>query len=116
MASSTLTNIGVSQNALRLIDQLIAGVTNTTSLDAQRISLQQLDSLVAQKLLHIKPDLDGANGVIKQLDSVQSAMLGSDGFVTNTIKQWADSPDPSVGWCNVKNPAVLQGWKDRWKK
>ena len=115
LASSTLNKINVSQNALRLIDQLIAGVTGT-SLDSQRLALQQLDSLIAQKLLHIKPDLDGPNGVIKQLDSIQSAVLGSDGLVINTIKAWADSMTIPPGWCNVNNPAVIEAWKKCWDK
>ncbi|MEK7134066.1 MAG: fibronectin type III domain-containing protein [Patescibacteria group bacterium] len=113
LAAPASNNIRVSQNALRLIDQLIVGVTNTASLDAQRLALQQLDSLVAQKLLHVKPDVDGTNGIVKQLDNVQTTMTT---LVTNTVKAWADDPSPSTGWCNVNNPAVVQGWKDRWKK
>lgn len=113
LVTPAVKNINTSQNALRLIDQLIQSVSNTASLDAQRLALQQLDSLVAQKLLHVRPDVDGPSGIVKQLDNTQAAMST---LVTNTVKAWADDPSPSVGWCNINNPAVIQGWKDRWRK
>lgn len=115
LATTTLARIESSQNALNLIGRLIEGVTGS-SLDAQRLAIVQLNSLVAQKLLHIQPDLDGANGVIKQLDSVQTAILGSEGLVVKTIKDWADSTNIPPGWCNVNNPAVLEAWKKCWDK
>ncbi len=110
LASVALTNVAASQNALQIIERMIQGVTNTASLDAQRITLQQLDSLVAQKALHTEQDL---RTVTQQLDNVQSFMTK---LVEDTVKAWADDPNPSTGWCNINNPAVVQGWKDRWKK
>jgi hypothetical protein len=35
--------------------------------------------------------------------------------VTNP-KQWGDSTDVSVGWCNVGNPSLLNYWKNKWKQ
>ena len=110
LADVSVGNVETSKKALRLIDQLIEGVTNTSSLNAQRISLQQLDSLVAQKALHNQYDAQRAG---EQLKDVQTAMGN---LFTDTVKAWADSPDPAVGWCNVNNPNVIQGWIDRWKK
>lgn len=107
------TKVSTSQNALRLIDQLIQGVTNTASLDAQRLALIQLDSLIAQQLLHTTPDVTGPNGVVKQLADVKTVMTA---LVTDTVTKWADDPSPSVGWCNINNEAAIEGWKDRWKK
>ena len=115
LATSTSARITASQKALGLIAQLIQGVTGA-SLDAQRLAIVQLNSLVAQKLLHQQPDLDGPNGVIKQLDSVQTAMLGSEGLVVKTVKEWADSTSIPPGWCNVNNAAVLDAWKKCWDK
>ncbi len=115
LATTTLARIESSQNALNLIGRLIEGVTGS-SLDAQRLAIVQLNSLVAQKLLHIQPDLDGPNGVIKQLDNIQTAILGSEGLVVTTIKAWADSTNIPPGWCNVNNPAVLEAWKKCWNK
>ncbi len=115
LATTTLARIEASQNALSLISRLIEGVTGA-SLDAQRLAIVQLNSLVAQKLLHIQPDLDGQNGVIKQLDNIQTAILGSEGLVVTTIKEWADSTNIPPGWCNVNNPAVLTAWKKCWDK
>src|SRR3989338_4284852 len=116
LAADTGTNINVSQNALRLIDQMIQGVTNTASSNAQLVSIRQLDSLVAQHLLHIPPDV---TTVTQQLDSVQAAMTT---LVTNTIQGadgtsgWANSPTVRPGWCNVNNTAVVDAWKKCWDK
>ena len=107
------TKISTSQNALRLIDQLIQGVSNTASLDAQRLALIQLDSLISQGLLHTNPDVTGPTGVVKQLADMKSIMTA---LVTDTVTKWADDPSPSIGWCNINNPAVIQGWKDKWKQ
>lgn len=109
LATTTLANIDKSQKATRLIGNLITSVTNTASLDAQRLSLQQLDSLVAQRALHTQPDLVV---VTQQKDSVDAAMTT---LVENTVKSWADSGDPSVGWCNVNNQAVIDMWIQKWK-
>lgn len=117
LASATLERINTSQNALNLITRLIESVTGS-SLDAQRLAIIQLNNLIAQqpRVVHIQPDLDSPNGVIKQLDSVQAAMLGSEGLVATTIKGWADSTNIPPGWCNVNNPAVIDAWKKCWNK
>lgn len=110
LANAALTNVQNSRRALGLIDQLIAGVTNTASLNAQRIALQQLDSLVAQRALHTKFDAENA---AKQRDDVQGAMAT---LVQDTAKAWGDSPDPSTGWCNINNVDIPRLWAERWKK
>ena len=115
LATQAVTNINTSQNALTLIARLIDAVTGS-SLDAQRLAIVQLNSLVAQRLLHQQTDLDGPNGVIKRLDNVQTAILGSEGLVVKTIKEWADSTSIPPGWCNVNNQAVLDAWKKCWDK
>jgi len=115
LATATLARIKTSQNALSLIARLIEGVTGA-SLDSQRLAIVQLNSLVAQKLIHVPPDLDGPNGVVKQLDSVQTAMLGSEGLVTKTIERWANSTTVRPGWCNINNPEVIDAWRKCWDK
>jgi len=110
LANAALTNIQNSRKALALIDQLIASVTNTASLNTQRIALQQLDSLVAQKALHTKFDAENA---AKQRDDVAGAMTT---LVQDTATAWGDSPTPTTGWCNINNSAIPQLWADRWKK
>ncbi|OGG57958.1 hypothetical protein A2853_03470 [Candidatus Kaiserbacteria bacterium RIFCSPHIGHO2_01_FULL_55_17] len=110
LANAALTNIGSSQKALSLIDQLIAGVTNTTSLATQRLALQQLDSLVAQRALHTSFDAENA---AKQRDDVAGAMST---LVTDTATAWGDSPDPSTGWCNINNASIPRLWAERWKR
>jgi hypothetical protein len=118
LATSTAANIQASQTALQLINSLIAGVTNTNSLDAQRVSLQQLDSLVAQHKLHTQPDLDVAN---QQASNVQDTMQT---LVQNTVKDWADgtpngssfSASNQTGWCNVNVQTTLDIWANTWKQ
>ncbi len=107
------TNTATSQAALARIDVLIKGVSQNASLEVQRTSLLELDALVAQHRIHTQPDVDGPNGIVKKLDSVQAAM---NALVTDTVKSWADDPSPAVGWCNINNTAVIQAWKDTWKK
>lgn len=110
LANAALTNVQNSRRALALIDQLIAGVTNTASLNAQRIALQQLDTLVAQRALHTKFDLENA---LKQREDITGAMAT---LVQDTAKAWGDSPDPSTGWCNINNPDIPRLWAERWRK
>ncbi len=116
-ATEVVSLINASQNALRLIEQLIAGVTNA-SLNAQQLAIVQLNNLVAQKLLHTPPDVnDPTNGIVKRLDNLQAALLGTDsGLVASILKLWADSPSVRPGWCNVNNPAVIEAWKSCWNK
>ncbi len=110
LANAAITNVQNSRRALALIDQLIAGVTNTSSLNAQRIALQQLDTLVAERALHTKFDLENA---VKQREDIAGAMAT---LVTDTAKAWGDSPDPGIGWCNINNPDIPRLWAERWKK
>lgn len=110
LASSTITNIQDATRALSLIDQLIAAVTSSNSTDAQRVALQQLDSLVSQRALHTQYDVVAAQGAKQDV----TTRMGN--VVTDTTTAWADSTDTSVGWCNVNNAAVIQKWIDAWKK
>ena len=109
LASSTVINIQNSNNALSAIDRLIAGVTNTNSLDVQRLALQQLDTLVSNGALHNQNDV--AN-VQQQYSAVQTATAN---MLTTTAQAWGDSTDVNVGWCNVNNPAVVQYWDAQWR-
>ena len=109
LATTTIANIQKSERALTLINQLIAGITNTTSLEAQRIALQQLDSLVAQGQLHNQYD---AQQAVQRQGEIEAAM---ESLVEDTITAWADSTDLNVGWCNVNNPDIPRTWAERWK-
>ena len=109
-AAVTVANVEKSEQALQLINRLIAGVTNTSSLEAQRLALQQLDSLVAQGGLHNQYDAQQAT---QRRGDVQTAMAT---LVEDTIVAWADSPDTNVGWCNVNNPEIGRVWAERWRR
>ncbi|MDO8576450.1 MAG: hypothetical protein Q7R90_03985, partial [bacterium] len=60
----------------------------------------------------------GPNGVLKELESVQTAILGDPGLVIDTIKLWTNSEtlSPGRGWCNVNQAAVRDAWKRCWDK
>lgn len=110
LASSTAINIKESEKANGLIDDLLTGVANTTSLNAQRVALQQLDGLVAQRKLHTQYDAQNAQQAKTDIAASMSTLL------QDTIVAWGDSTDPNVGWCNVNNQTVVQMWMDKWKK
>jgi hypothetical protein len=110
LASTTIANIQKSERALSLIEQLIAGVTNTTSLEAQRIALQQLDSLVARGELHTQYDAQQAG---QRRGEVEAAMAD---LVEDTVTAWGDSTDLNVGWCNINSPDVAQMWAEQWRR
>ena len=110
VAQLAVTNVQNSQKARGLIDQIIAGVTNTASQNNVRIALQQLDNLVAQKSLHTQSDAVEAE---KQRDDVAGTMQT---LIADTKVAWGDSPDPSIGWCNINNADIPRLWAERWKK
>ncbi|MBV9159743.1 MAG: hypothetical protein JO019_04070 [Candidatus Kaiserbacteria bacterium] len=127
VSSQVTQNIAASDNALRLFDQLIAAVTNTSSTDAQLLAIKQVDSLVAQGLLHTQKDLDQATAAQKAVQQ------GASTVVSDTVKAWAGGgsdgsadiawngvypPKASqdvVGWCNANNATTQQGWIAKWK-
>ena len=42
-------------------------------------------------------------------------VLGSHpGFLS--VRDWGDSMDVNVGWCNYKTPAVIEYWTNEWKQ
>jgi hypothetical protein len=109
VATQVSQNADRSRQALTLIDQLITGVTNTTSLDAQRLALVQLDQLVTQGRLHVQADVTAVQG---QQAAVADTMAQ---LVTQTKTLWADDPDVAKGWCNVNNQAVIDFWDQQWR-
>jgi hypothetical protein len=121
IATTTAQNLIASQNTLNTINQLIAGVTNTTSLDAQRIALQQLDTIINSKQLPTQADI---TRVQSQQQSVQAAMQT---LLQNIPTTWGDGTpnlanpyDPNSGWCNVSNTTTgqqtVQMWDQLWQQ
>jgi len=119
VARRVATDITASAAALQELDNLIGDVTNAASAANQRAALSRLDQLVApntrlpdcspDKTLHSAGDVQCAN---KERDDIGTA-VGS--LVESTVRDWGDSQDPNVGWCNVNNPAVIQRWINAWK-
>lgn len=123
LANSTLANIETSSSTLAIINRLFAGVTNTTSLSVQRLALQELDPLVAQRKLHTQYDaqtaLQSKTDVTNSMTTLISDTVanwtgrGTDG---STDYPWDGTTYPAVGWCNVSNPSTIQAWITKWKK
>jgi len=109
IAEAAILNIQASEQALELINRLIAGIANTTSLEAQRLALQQLDSLIAQNKLHNQYDAQQAEQRKGEVDGAMTQLT------EDTVVAWADSTDPNIGWCNVNNPSVIQMWAELWR-
>ncbi len=130
LASTTVNNLQVSQQALALINQLIQNVSGTSA-DSQALAIEQLNTLVSNNELHTPTDLTTAQ---TQEQSVSNAMqtlaqntpslwAGTDpNNTTNNNIPWNGSvgatlqaSDPGVGWCNFKNKTTLQAWEKAWK-
>jgi hypothetical protein len=116
-------NVAASRQALQLINTLIQGVTNTASLNAQRVALQQLDTLVAQHKLHTQSDLATVTQQQSGVASTMSTLLqtvaqnwSGTGTSGSGNAAWDGTANPGVCWCNVNNSATLQAWTQTWKK
>ncbi len=110
LASSTVQNIESSERALELLGRLIQAIGQTASPEAQRVALEQLDALIANRQIHSQLD---ATAMQKTQQDITNAMAE---LITGTTEAWADAPDPSVGWCNVNNAGTIALWRERWKK
>lgn len=108
VATIALRDLAAADAAVTLINQLIVSVTNTSSAAAQRAALERLDSMVANNQLHSSAQATAAQ---TEKDQVVAAVAT---LVDDTLKNWGDSTDTAVGWCNVNNDAVIDMWLDRW--
>jgi hypothetical protein len=109
VATQAIANVQKSRAAITLIDQLIQGVSNTSSLDAQRLALVQLDQLVAQGKLHVAADVTAAQ---QQQTAVADSMAQ---LIDQTKTLWADNADPNRGWCNVNSQSLIDFWDTKWR-
>ncbi len=106
-ASSTDISLQRANQAIERVDRLIAGITNTASLEAQRVALRQLDELVSSGLIRNNESQLQADQRVK--DDVQA---NQETFRTNTEQAWKEGS----GWCNVNNQATLDTWKQQWRQ
>lgn len=109
LATVVVRDLSAAESAVNLINQLIASVTNTSSAAAQRAALERLDSMVANNQIH---SASQANAAQTEKDQVAAAVTT---LVDDTLKNWGDSQDTAVGWCNVNNDDVIDMWVERWK-
>ncbi len=113
LATSSAAAVAASSAALGQIDQLLVGITATSSPITQSAALHQLDGLVAQGALHNQYDVQTAQQQVQDAQGALSTLL------TNTAKHWGDDPlsttDPSSGWCNTNNTDVIKMWALKWR-
>jgi len=110
LASTTAVEVTVAQQALSRIDQMIVQVQNSASPAAQQQVILQLEQMIANSEIHSTQDAQNASS---QRDAVASALAT---LVNNTRIAWADSTDPTIGWCNVNNTAVVERWFGEWRR
>lgn len=110
VASTTINDLRVSENAIVLLNQLISLVTNSSSAINQRVALERLDTMVANNQLHSAQETTAAQ---KTRDDVIAATTI---LVDDTLKAWGDSTDANVGWCNINNTVAVERWFNTWKQ
>ena len=98
--------VSASDRALSLLEQIATDLQNSGSPTAQRLALERLDSLVANRTLHNSFDLRDAQ---QQKDNVASTLTT---LVEDIIQQWGTGD----GWCNIANPTVIETWFSRWRR
>jgi hypothetical protein len=127
LAQATAPQITAAQSAIVAIDRLIAGVTNTTSLSAQSLAIQQLDQLTRSNGFPKSSDVAAAATQASSVDQTMQTLI------TTTISNWqgidsngnqtlpwnnatpATAINPGIGWCNYNNPATIGIWRGIWK-
>jgi hypothetical protein len=103
--SQATEDLARSDGGFALLTQLANDLQNTSSLTAQRIALERLDTMIAQRLVHSPYDLNTAN---RQLEDIE---VSAQSLVEDTVREWAEDG----GWCNVNNSNVVEDWLNRWR-
>ncbi len=125
-------NVQASDNALKLFASLIESVSGSTSQNTQLQAQLQLDSLIAQGLIHRQKDVDQAIAAKKAIDTaiaqngtlvnqVKASWNGDASDGTEGVVPWNGTYPPKtaadiIGWCNYKNETTIQNWAAKWKK
>ena len=123
LANNTITNICSAQTALTAISQLIAGVTNTNSADAQALAISQLDQLTASNSFPQPSVIRSAQQQSTSITTTMQTLInqtvqnwqGIDGNGGQTIS-WDGSVSPGNGWCNYNDQKTLLEWEAVWKQ
>lgn len=109
LATTTINAIRASNATIATLNELLSSVSNSESQANQQQALLRLDTLVANGQLHTKQDVTNAaqlrDSVVGELDTL----------VKDTVTSWGDDTDPTIGWCNVNNTAVVERWFNAWR-
>jgi hypothetical protein len=110
LATVAIRDLRDSEQALGMINQLITDVSNTASAATQRSALERLDSMVANNQLHSAAEAQEAQ---THKDEATAAL---DLLIEEILKEWKESSDSDIGWCNVNNDAIITMWFERWRR
>lgn len=98
-------DLASARNGLSLLQNIVADITNTASLTVQRIALERLDTLIANRAVHNVYDVKTAQ---QQRESAEATI---NTLVEDTVEEWGSG----TGWCNVENEAVVRTWIEAWR-
>lgn len=112
-------NIITSTTNVHNLEQLSAAISTVTSLDAHRLAIQQLETLISNNALRTGPDVTAAQqDVSSTKDTMTTLVLSTIGDATHP-DGWTNSLDtnePPTGWCNYNNPSTVSYWANLWKQ
>jgi len=124
LATQTASGIASTQASLTAVNALVAGVTNTTSQDAQSLAIQQLDQLTASNSFpqpqSIQTAQQQASGIATTMQTLINTTVsnwqGIDSNSQPTIPWDGTVSANTVGWCNYNNIPTLLAWQTLWKQ
>lgn len=103
IAQGVIQNIEAGEKALDILKDIKKKVeSKNTTKDEKRAAIAQLESLVAQNVIHSTADVNDAKAYKKDLEASIKELK------EDTLKEWTTGN----GWCN---PANAQQWAERWK-
>lgn len=120
VATSAIEQIRTSEQALRIIDQLIADVTNSGAQSVQAVAIQKLESLVKSGAIQdptrlpsrLKAEQDLQTAIADEVTEALKRWAGGEGGSTS----WDKTVSPGTGWCNTNNQETIRLWYEVWTR
>lgn len=124
LGQSIGNQIAAAQSAQKQVNQLVAGVTNTTSQDAQTLALEQLDQLTASNSFPQTSNMQSAQQQSTTIGTTMQTLVNQvvnnwEGYDNNGTQDlpWDGTVTANtVGWCDYNNASTLSTWEGVWAK
>jgi len=124
LGQSTSEKLQAAQTAQTQINQIIAGVTNSSSQDAQTLAIEQLDQLTSSNSFPSTVDMQNAQqdstSLSTSMNTLVTQVVGNwQGFDSNGNQDlpWDGTVSANtVGWCNYNDKSTLLTWESLWSK